>query len=151
MQVILLEPVTGLGKMGETVDVRNGYARNYLLPQRKALSATKGNLAKFEAQRKELEKKQQDLKASAAKQAERFTDVKVVLQRQASETGQLFGSVKPLDIVRSLAEKKLEVERQQVLIADPIKNVGSHTVKVELHPEVVVELTVEVQRQMTTI
>lgn len=151
MQVILLEPVTGLGKMGETVDVRNGYARNYLLPQRKALSATKGNLAKFEAQRKELEKKQQDLKAAAAKQAERFTDVKVVLQRQASETGQLFGSVKPLDIVRSLTEKKLEVERQQVLIADPIKNVGSHTVKVELHPEVVVELTVEVQRQMTTI
>lgn len=151
MQVILLEPVTGLGKMGETVDVRNGYARNYLLPQRKALSATKGNLAKFEAQRKELEKKQQDLKASAAKQAESFTDVKVVLQRQASETGQLFGSVKPLDIVRSLTEKKLEVERQQVLIADPIKNVGSHTVKVELHPEVVVELTVEVQRQMTTI
>ena len=151
MQVILLEPVTGLGKMGETVDVRNGYARNYLLPQRKALSATKGNLAKFEAQRKELEKKQQDLKAAAAKQAERFTDVKVVLQRQASETGQLFGSVKPLDIVRSLTEKKLEVERQQVLIADPIKNVGSHTVKVELHPEVVVELTVEVQPQMTTI
>lgn len=151
MQVILLEPVTGLGKMGETVDVRNGYARNYLLPQRKALSATKNNLSKFEAQRKELEKKQQELKTAAAKQAEGFNGVKVLLERQASETGQLFGSVKPLDIVRSLAEKKLEIERQQVLIADPIKNVGSHTVKVELHPEVVVELTVEVQRQMSTI
>lgn len=151
MQVILLEPVTGLGKMGETVDVRNGYARNYLLPQRKALSATKSNLAKFEGQRKDLEKKQQELKNAAAKQAEAYNGVKVVLERQASETGQLFGSVKPLDIVRSLAEKKLEVERQQVLIADPIKNVGAHTVKVELHPEVVVELTVEVQRQMSTI
>lgn len=151
MQVILLEPVTGLGKMGDTVDVRNGYARNYLLPERKALSATKNNLAKFETQRKELEQKQQELKASAAKQAESFTGVKVTLERQASETGQLFGSVKPLDIVRSLADKKIEVDRQKVLIADPIKNVGTHTVKVELHPEVVVELTVEVQRQMSTL
>lgn len=151
MQIILLEPVTGLGKMGDTVDVRNGYARNYLLPQHKALSATKGNLAKFDDQRQEFEKRQQDLKAAAAKQAEVYNGVKVVLQRQASDTGQLFGSVKPLDIVRALAEQKIAVDRQLVLIATPIKNVGTHTVKVELHPEVVVDLPVEVQRQMSGI
>mgnify|MGYP002785007909 CR=1 FL=1 len=150
MQVILLAPVSGLGKIGQTVDVRNGYARNFLLPQRKALTATKANLAKFEAQRAALEAEQAKLKAAAETFATKFNGIKISLERQASETGQLFGSVKPLDIVRGLASQSLSIEKAQVLIGDPIKMVGEHTVRLELHPDVVVELPVEVKRQATT-
>lgn len=143
MQVILLERIARLGNMGETVEVKAGFARNFLLPQGKALPATAANMAKFEEQRKELEAKSEAARQEATKQAETLNGVSVKIERQASETGQLFGSVKAGDIASQIEG----VARAQVQIGEPIKHLGEYEVRVALHPEVAIKVPVTVERQ----
>lgn len=147
MQVILLEQIQGVGQLGDTVNVARGYARNFLLPRNKALPASKENMAKFEAERSEREENRSQAKSEAEKMSSKFTDLSVDVKRQASETGMLYGSVKARDIESALAEKNLDVARASIQIGTPIKEVGEHTVQVFLHPEVVVEVKVNVTRQ----
>ena len=149
MQVILLENIHGLGQMGEEVAVKAGFGRNYLIPEGKALYATKAAKETFEAQRAELEAKLAESKKAAEEFATKFENVSVTLVRQASETGQLFGSVKPQNIVDALAEQSIEIKRQAVQIGEPIKIVGEYTIKIVLHSDVAVNLTVNVERQST--
>jgi len=147
MQVILLEALQGVGKIGDTVRVRAGFARNFLLPRAKALVANKANVEKFTSQKAELEAKSAAARKEAEKQAAKFTELKLEISRHASETGQLYGSVKAKDIAAELAAKGLEVEASEILIATALKDVGEHTVKVALHPEVIVTLPVSITRQ----
>ncbi len=147
MEIILLEQVHGLGTMGDTVTVKPGYARNFLIPQTKAIPATKANREKFEAQRAELEKDMKARIAAAEKLATKFEGVTITLERPASETGMLYGSIKPRDVENFLNDKGIEVEKSQVIIGEPIKMVGEHTVQVALHPEVILTVPVEVSRQ----
>ncbi len=147
MQVILLERVEKLGKMGDVVTVKDGYARNFLLPQGKALRATKANLEYFEKQREELERKNAEARAAAEKDAERMEGAKLVLIRAAGEAGQLYGSVSTRDIANAVKDElDVEVVRNQVILDKPIKMIGLHDVTVRLHPEVTVTVTVNVAR-----
>lgn len=149
MQVILLENIHGLGQMGEQVEVKAGFARNFLIPEGKALYATKAAKAEFEAKRAEIEAKLADAKKAAEDFAKKFENVSITLVRQASETGQLFGSVKPQNVVNALAEKGLEIKRQNVQIGEPIKLVGEYEIKIVLHSDVAVMLKANVERQST--
>jgi len=146
MEVILIERVAKLGQIGEVVRVRDGFARNFLLPQGKALRATKENREKFEKIRGELEAKNADLKSGAEGIAKDLDGQVFVLIRQAGETGQLYGSVSTRDIAQTLAERKFTVSRQQIVLNSPIKSIGLHKLPVELHPEVQVTITVNVAR-----
>ncbi len=147
MQVILLERVDNLGQMGEVVKVRNGYARNYLLPQKKALRATKDNLAYFETQRAVLEKANAEKRSDAEKLAKKFVGMKVVVVRHAAEGGQLFGSVTARDVAEAITEQgKQDVGRSQVVLNQGFKTIGLFPVTIALHPEVRVEITVNVAR-----
>lgn len=146
MQVILLERIARLGKMGETVDVKNGFARNFLLPQGKALPATKANQEKFEVQRKELEVISESARKEAEVASQALEGASVKLFRQASETGMLYGSVKPADIAAELEN----IEKAQVQIGDPIKALGEYDVRIQLHPEVIVRVPVNVERQTSS-
>ena len=146
MEVILLEHVEKLGKMGDKVSVKNGYARNYLLPQRKALRATEANLAYFEAQKAALEAHNQELLAEASKLAESLNGFKAVLIRQAAETGQLYGSVTIRDIAAAVKDAGFEVARRYVYLEKPIKDLGIYQVKLNLHPEVSQTILVNVAR-----
>jgi large subunit ribosomal protein L9 len=143
MQVILLERIARLGKMGETVDVKNGFARNFLLPQGKALPATKANLEKFETQRKDLEAISEAARKEAEVASQALESASVTVFRQASETGMLYGSVKPGDIAAELDG----IEKSQVQIGEPIKELGEFDVRVQLHPDVIVRIPVNVTRQ----
>lgn len=150
MQVILLENIHGLGNMGEEVSVKAGFARNFLVPTKKALYATKDAKAKFEAQRAELEAKLAEAKKAAEDFASKFAEKSIKIVRQASETGQLFGSVKPQNIVDALADQqKLEIKRQNVQIGEPIKIVGDYEINIVLHSDVTVKLPLTVERQST--
>jgi large subunit ribosomal protein L9 len=146
MEVILLERVAKLGQMGDVVRVRDGFARNYLLPNGKALRATKENRTRFETMKVELEARNLELKSEAGKISGKLDGKRVVVLRQASETGQLYGSVTPRDIVALLAEDGLSVNRGQIVLQAPIKSIGQHKVPVALHPEVEVGITVTVAR-----
>jgi large subunit ribosomal protein L9 len=146
MEVILLERVAKLGQMGDVVRVRDGFARNYLLPNGKALRATKENRTRFETMKVELEARNLELKSEAGKISGKLDGKRVVVLRQASETGQLYGSVTPRDIVALLAEDGLSVNRGQIVLQAPIKSIGQHKVPVALHPEVEVSITVTVAR-----
>jgi len=146
MEVILIERVAKLGQIGEVVRVRDGFARNFLLPQGKALRATKENRERFEKIRAELEAKNADKKSGAEVIAKKLDGQSFVLIRQAGETGQLYGSVSARDIAAILAEKNFEVSRQQIVLNTPIKTIGLHKLPVELHPEVEVAVTVNVAR-----
>jgi large subunit ribosomal protein L9 len=146
IEVILLERIERLGPMGQVVKVRPGYARNFLLPQKKALRATKANLALFEKQRAELEAKNAAQRAEAEKRAEKMTDAKLIVIRQASEMGMLYGSVTARDVAEAAKEAGHEIDRAMVQIDQPIKTLGLFTVKVKLHPEVVIKMTVNVAR-----
>ena len=147
MQVILLERIDKLGSMGDVVTVKDGFARNYLLPQKKALRATKANLEYFEAQRAELEKKNAEARAVAEAQAEKAEGAKLVLIRQAGEAGQLYGSVATRDIAAALNEMfGTSVTRNQVQLDKPIKIIGLHDVLVRLHPEVSITVVANVAR-----
>jgi large subunit ribosomal protein L9 len=146
MEVILLERIGRLGQMGDVVKVKDGYARNFLLPKGKALRATKDSRARFEAMRAELQAKSDALKGDANTVAKKLDGKVVVAIRQASESGQLFGSVTPRDIADMVSADGLKVSRSQVVLNTPIKTIGSYKVPVALHPEVEVTVTVNVAR-----
>ena len=146
MNLILLERVPKLGQMGDVVKVKPGFARNYLLPQKKALRATKDNIAYFESQRKVLEAQNLERRQEAEKVGGKMSDLKVILIRQASEALQLYGSVTSRDIADGAGEKGVKIERSQVELDKPIKALGAHKIKIHLHPEVEVEITVIVAR-----
>jgi large subunit ribosomal protein L9 len=147
MQVILLEALQGVGKIGDTVRVRAGFARNFLLPRTKALVASKSNQEKFAAQKAELEAKSAEQRKIAEKLAETYSGLKLELARYASETGQLYGSVKAKDLAVELNGKGVKVEASHVLIATALKEVGEHSIKVVLHPEVIITVPVIIARQ----
>ncbi|RYE86242.1 MAG: 50S ribosomal protein L9 [Hyphomicrobiales bacterium] len=146
MKVILLERVGKHGHIGDEVTVKDGYARNFLLPQQKALRATESNRAKFERDRAQIEKRNQERREAAAGVAAGLNGAVVVVIRQAGETGQLYGSVSSRDVAEALTANGLSVARSQVVLADPIKTVGMHTVPLHLHAEVDVSVTVNVAR-----
>jgi large subunit ribosomal protein L9 len=146
MEVILLQRVEKLGHIGEVVNVKPGFARNYLLPQKKALRATDENKKRFEAQRAQIEANNLKLKEEAQKIAGKVDGLKIVLIRQASETGILFGSVSTRDIAEGVTKAGFTVERRQVVLDKPIKTLGLHPVRVALHPEVVVTVTANVAK-----
>ncbi len=146
-EIILLEKVENLGKMGETVKVKPGYARNYLLPQKKALRATKENVAYFEAQRQALEGLNAERRAEAEKVAKKIDGAKVIVIRQASEAGHLYGSVASRDISEAIAETcGVTINRSQVDMNAAFKAIGLFPVKISLHPEVKVEITLNIAR-----
>ncbi|WJR75305.1 50S ribosomal protein L9 [Bradyrhizobium sp. NP1] len=146
MEVILLERVAKLGQMGEVVKVRDGYARNFLLKRKKALRATAENRAKYDGMKAELEANNIQAKSEASKVAEKIDGRDVVIIRQASEAGQLFGSVSVRDIVMALANDGVTVARPQVWLDAPIKAIGQQKVTIAVHPEVEASITVTVAR-----
>ena len=146
MEVILLERVAKLGQMGEVVKVRDGYARNFLLKRKKALRATAENRAKYDHMKADLEANNIQAKGEAAKVAEKIEGRDVVIIRQASESGQLFGSVSVRDIVAALATDGITISRPQVWLDAPIKAIGQQKVAIAVHPEVEATITVTVAR-----
>ncbi|MCW2309153.1 50S ribosomal protein L9 [Rhodobium gokarnense] len=146
MQVILLERIAKLGQMGDTVKVRPGYARNFLLPQGKALRATEANQKRFEAQRAQLEARNLERKQEAEAVAAKLNGLTFVAIRQAGETGQLYGSVSTRDVAEVLDAGGFTIGRSQVDLNQPIKTIGMHEVVVALHPEVEVTVTMNVAR-----
>ncbi len=146
MEVILLERIEKLGQMGDVVNVKPGYARNYLLPQKKAVSATGENKAHFEQQRAQLEAENLERKSEAEAVAGKMDGQLVVMIRQAGDAGQLYGSVNARDISTGLTEAGFTIGRQQVRLESPIKTIGLHPVHVSLHPEVSVTVTANVAR-----
>lgn len=146
MDVILLERVEKLGQMGQVVKVKAGFARNFLLPKKKALRATKENLAYFEAQKVQLEARNLELKKEAELVAGKVNGLTVVVIRQAAESGVLYGSVSSRDVAEAVTTAGTSIARAQVAIEDPIKTLGLFKVRVVLHPEVSVNVTVNVAR-----
>lgn len=146
MQVILLERVEKLGAIGDVVAVRNGFARNFLLPQGKALLATDANKARFERERTLIEERNAKARAAAKTDAEAIDGAVFVLIRQASEVGHLYGSVSARDIAAAAAEAGHTVERKHVHLNAPIKSIGMHEVEIRLHPEVTVKVQLNVAR-----
>ena len=146
MEVILLERIEKLGGMGDIVGVKDGYARNFLLPRKKALRATPENMQRFEREREALEQLNSDRRDSASSAATRLEGESIILIRQASDTLQLYGSVSARDIAEAMAERGAEVRRQQVRLDRPIKSLGVHDVRIALHPEVTVTVKVNVAR-----
>jgi large subunit ribosomal protein L9 len=146
MQVILLERIGRLGQMGDVVKVKDGYARNFLLPQGKALRATKDNQVEFEKRRVVLEARNLELKGEAEKVAATLAGKTFVAIRQAGDTGQLYGSVSTRDMAEVISDGGFSIDRRQVVLEKPIKTLGLHEVKVQLHPEVQVKVTINVAR-----
>lgn len=146
MKVVLLERIGKLGQMGDVVNVKPGYARNFLLPRKKALRANKENLTRFEGQRAQLEATNLEKKSEAEKVFEQLSGLRFVVLRQAGETGQLYGSVSTRDIADALGAGGFTVERNQVVLDHPIKTIGLHPVSITLHPEVFATVTVNVAR-----
>jgi large subunit ribosomal protein L9 len=146
MEVILLERVAKLGQMGEVVRVKDGFARNFLLPQGKALRATKDNRAKYDGMKQQLETRNLEMKGEAEKVATSLNGKSFIVVRQASDIGQLYGSVSARDVADILTAGGFTVARNQVALNAPIKTIGLHTVPVALHPEVEVTITINVAR-----
>ncbi len=146
MQVILLERIGRLGQMGDVVTVKDGYARNFLLPQKKALRATKENLARFETNRGQLEARNLELKKEAEAVAAKLNGQSFVAIRQAGDTGQLYGSVATRDVVEIVTAGGFTIDRRQVVLDRPIKTLGIHTTRIALHPEVIVGVSLNVAR-----
>jgi large subunit ribosomal protein L9 len=146
MDIILLERIEKLGSIGDVVTVKDGYARNFLLPQKKALRANDANRKVFEANRDRLEKENAERRTAAQAQGEKVEGAEVVLIRAASNAGQLYGSVSVRDIVAGLAEQGHDVDKRMVILGAPIKNIGMHNVTVALHPEVRVTVKANVAR-----
>ncbi len=146
MEVILLERVDKLGNMGDVVSVKSGYGRNFLLPQGKALRSSKANLEKFEAQRAALEARNAELRGEAQTEANKIDGHKFVVIRQASETGALYGSVSTRDVADQLKAEGYTIERKQIQLEQPIKELGLHEIAVVLHPEVTATVTANVAR-----
>lgn len=146
MEIVLLQRVEKLGQMGEVVSVKDGYARNYLLPQRKALRATKANLVRFENERAQLEARNLEMRGEAEKVAEKLDGQQFIVIRQAAESGALYGSVTARDIAELATEGGFSVERGQVVLDRPVKELGLHDVRIVLHPEVSATISVNVAR-----
>jgi large subunit ribosomal protein L9 len=146
MEVILLERIARLGQMGEVVRVKDGFARNFLLPRGKALRATAENRTRFETMKSELEARSLTLKSEAAQVSDKLDGKSFTVLRQASESGQLFGSVSPRDLIGLLADDGFRLNRSQIALNAPIKTVGQHKVPIALHPEVEVSITIIVAR-----
>jgi len=146
MKVILLERIGKHGHIGDEVSVKDGFARNFLLPQQKALRATEANRKRFERDRADIEKRNQERREAAAGVASGLNGKSVVIIRQAGETGQLYGSVSSRDVADALISDGYAVSRSQIDLANPIKTVGVHTVPLNLHAEVAVSITVNVAR-----
>ena len=146
MEVILLERISRLGQMGDTVKVKDGFARNFLLPQGKALRANAGNKAKFEGQRAQLEARNLERKAEASQVAEKLDGKSFVAVRSAGETGQLYGSVTTRDIADLVTSEGFSVNRNQVQLNQPIKTIGLTNVAIALHPEVEVTIILNIAR-----
>lgn len=146
MEVILLERIARLGNIGETVKVRDGYGRNFLIPQKKALRATDANKQVFEARRAEIEAENAKGRAAAETQAKKLEGVKITLVRQSSQEGKLYGSVTVRDIAEALAEAGYEVAKSNIVLTTIIKTIGEYPVRVSLHPEVTSTVTLTVAR-----
>jgi large subunit ribosomal protein L9 len=146
MQVILLERIGRLGQMGEVVKVRPGYARNFLLRQGKALRATKENMTRFEKQRAQLEVTNLERKQEAEAVAGKLKGQRFIVIRQAGDTGQLYGSVSTRDVADAVTAGGFTIDRVQVLLDRPIKSLGLHPVRLSLHPEVEIKVSVNVAR-----
>jgi len=144
IELILLERVEKLGQMGQLVKVKPGFARNYLLPQKKAMRATKENLAYFETQRAQLEANNLQRRTEATEIGGKLEGLTVVIIRTAGESGQLYGSVSARDIAEAVTEAGFTIERRQVVLERPIKNLGLHPIRVVLHPEVSLTVTANV-------
>jgi large subunit ribosomal protein L9 len=146
MHIILLERVEKLGGIGDVVSVKDGYARNYLLPNKKALRANDANRKVFEANRERLEQENANRRGDAEKLGEKIAGTEIVLIRSSSNSGQLYGSVNVRDIVSGLAEKGHDVDKRQVIMGSPIKTIGMFDVTISLHPEVQVTVKANVAR-----
>ena len=146
MQVILLERVAKLGQMGEVVKVKDGFARNFLLPQGKAMRASDANIKAFEAQKAELAVRNDETRADAQKLAEKIDGQSFIIIRSASDAGALYGSVTPRDAAEAAAAEGFEIERRQIVLTAPIKDLGMHQVRVHLHPEVDATINLNVAR-----
>lgn len=146
MQVVLLERVEKLGQMGDVVKVKDGFARNFLLPRKKALRATKANIERFEGQRAQLEARNLELKKEAEQVHAKVNGQSFVVLRQAGETGILYGSVATRDIASAMTEGGFSTSRNQVVLDKPIKTIGLHDVRVVLHPEVSATISINVAR-----
>ncbi|MBF0583702.1 MAG: 50S ribosomal protein L9 [Magnetococcales bacterium] len=147
MELILLEKIGKLGELGAVVKVRNGYGRNFLIPQGKALPATAVNKARFEAQRLAFEARQAEVKQTAETLATQIREVTVVLDRPAGSTDKLFGSVTNADIASFFQEKGITVPRSTIDVPKPIRTLGDHMVRIRLHPDIVPEVTVSITRR----
>ncbi|WP_084396817.1 50S ribosomal protein L9 [Henriciella aquimarina] len=148
MEIILLERVENLGELGDEVKVKNGFARNFLLPRGKALIANDRNRARFQAERDAIEKRNADARAEAQTTGDSLEGVDLVLIRQSSDTGNLYGSVSTRDISEGLAEKGFKITRGQIKLDRPIKTIGVYEMGIRLHAEVMVDITVNVARSM---
>lgn len=148
MQVILLERVAKLGQMGDVVDVKNGYARNFLLPQGKALTASKANIAGFEAQKAQLEARNLETKTEAEAMAARLDGQQFIVIRSASDAGSLYGSVTTRDAAEAASDAGFSLDRRQIVLTAPIKDLGLHDLTVNLHPEVTATIAVNVARSV---
>lgn len=146
MDIILLERIGNLGSIGDVVTVKDGYARNFLLPQKKALRANEANKKVFEANRERLEKENAEKRTEAEKAGGKLDGVEIVLIRASSNAGQLYGSVNVRDVVLGLADKGHEIDKKQVVMGHPIKTIGMHDVTIALHPEVHVTVKANVAR-----
>jgi large subunit ribosomal protein L9 len=146
MEVILLERIAKLGQMGDVVRVKDGFARNFLLPKGKALRATKDNRSRFEAMKTELEARNLEQRGEAEKVGSKLDGQKFTVLRQASETGQLYGSVSPRDIATLVIDQGFKIDRNQIALNTPIKTIGMHKVPILLHPEVEVAISLAVAR-----
>jgi len=146
MKVILLERLEGWGTLGDVVNVKDGYARNFLLPRQKALRANAANLKVFEAQRAEIEARNAKAKEAAGRAGEKLDGTSYVLIRQAGESGQLYGSVSGRDVADAVNAEGGKVERSMVVLDKPIKTLGLHEVKIRLHSEVAVTVTLNIAR-----
>ena len=146
MEVILLERVAKLGQMGETVRVRDGFARNFLLPRGKALRATGANKERFETQRAQLEARNLERRTEAQAVADKLSGQSFTIIRQAGESGVLYGSVSTRDLAETMSAGGFTVSRDQIVLHQPIKTLGLHTVPVSLHPEVEVRVTINIAR-----
>ncbi|HEX5006624.1 MAG TPA: 50S ribosomal protein L9 [Hyphomonadaceae bacterium] len=146
MEVILLERVEKLGQIGDVVKVKNGFARNFLLPQHKALLATDANKARFERERASIEARNAKARAEAEAEGKSIDGTTYILIRQAGETGQLYGSVAARDVAQAASDAGHKVERKHVVLNNPIKTIGMHEVTIKLHPEVAMKITINVAR-----
>ena len=146
MNIILTQKINKLGKLGDTVDVKDGYARNFLLPQGKAIRATKENLEIFSREKSKREAENQSNKDEAEKLSESIKDISIVILRPASETGQLYGSVSTRDIAKEVIEKGFSITHKQIVLDKTVKELGLQKIKISLHPEILIEIKLNVAR-----